>query len=218
MNTHLEHLKLIIRDAWRTLAMLPDPDARFRRAFGGGWTLPVVQDARDAYGSTPASYRGSPTPREVSIMEAVFEWLAWLRRQIPKKKQDYEVVGEYSIRRIAAWGRGVSIWRLAQREHCSERTVHRRIDRSIAKIGVEFRDEIERIIPQFIIDGEEMPPINEREPRQERIRGFGDRATAESPGSLEPGRVYADGSMRFRGERYRSAYDVDEKSCGKPRR
>jgi hypothetical protein len=150
-------------------------------------------------------------------MEAVFDWLSWLRRQIPEKKHDYEIVGDYAIRRIAAWAYGVSIWKLVQREHCSDRTIRRRIDRSIAKIGVEFKDEIEKIIPRFQMDSEELQPIEEPEPHQDRIRGFGDKATADAPDNLEPGRVYADGSMMFRGKKYKSSYDFDEKLRGKRR-
>jgi Domain of unknown function (DUF6362) len=217
VNTALEQLKLTIKQAWLTLRMMPDPDARYRRALGGGWVLQVVRDASHDFAETSMP-RGTPTPREISIMEAVFEWLSWLRRQIPKKKHDYEIVGEYSIKRIAAWAQGVSIWKLAQREHCSDRTIQRRIDRSIAKIGVEFKDEIEKIIMKFQIDEIEIPPINEPEPRQERIRGFGDKATAELPDKLEPGRVYADGSMMFRGEKYRSPYDEGGEFRAKRRR
>jgi hypothetical protein len=77
MSGSLEKLKLTIREAWLTLAMLPDPDARFRRALGGGWVLKIVQDQRDAYGSTPASWRGTPSPAEISMMEVVFDWLSW---------------------------------------------------------------------------------------------------------------------------------------------
>lgn len=218
LNIHLEQLKLTIRDAWRTLAMLPDPDARFRRAFGGGWVLPVVQDARDAYGACDANVRFTPSPKEISTMEDVFGWLMWLRQQGPRKKYDYEVVGEYAIKRIAVWGGGASIWKIAQREHCSERTIHRRLDRSITMIGVQFRDQIAKIIPMFNVDEVRLGAINEPELRRGRIRGYGEKATADLPGNLEPGRVYVEGQMMFRGEKYRSALDVDEKSCGKRRR
>jgi Domain of unknown function (DUF6362) len=208
LNTHIEQLKLIIRDAWRTLSMLPDPDARFRRMFGRSWPLPVVRDPNTEYGATPASWLGTPTAREITDMERVLVWLVWLRGE----------EGEFAISRVSAWSMGTSLWKIAQREHCSERTVSRRIDRSVKKIGVQFRDEIAKIISRFNVDGAEISPVDEAEAKPERIRGFGEKANADAPENLEPGRVYADGNMRFRGEKYKSAYDVDDKSLGKRRR
>lgn len=222
MDTNFEQLKMIVRDAWRTLSILPDPDARFRRVFGGGWPLPVVNDPNTAYGATPASWIGTATAHEISVMEAVFSWLSWLRQQTPVSVQDYEIMGEYAIKRIAAWGMGQPIWKLAQRERCSERTIRRRIDRSIRKIGMKFKKEISMIIPRFKLLGPDPPPINEPEIRPGRIRGFrqiADGPYVESPATLEPGKVYIGGEgMRFKGQKYHSPLDHDEKSCGKRRR
>lgn len=187
--------------------MLPDPDIRFRRAFGSAWTLPVVQDPNTAYGSTPASWMGTPTAHEISVMEAAFEWLAWLRRQDPPEG------GEYAIKRIAAWSFGVPLWKMVDREHCSERTIHNRIDRSIAKISGQFKDIDVKI-----------EEIDEPEPRSERIRGFSPpRMPGHSGGLTEPGKVFISGGengvgfFMFRGEKYKSSYDLDEKTCGKRR-
>ena len=208
VNAHLEQLKLTIKNAWLTLSMLPDPDVRFRRAFGRSWTLPVVQDPNTAYGSTPASWLGTPSAHDISVMEAVFEWLAWLRGQDPPEG------GEYSIKRIGSWALGQSVWKIAQRERCSERTIHNRIDRSIAKISIKFKD--------MDVDLEK---IEEPELRPERIRGFGPPREANQSGDFaQPGKVFIGsaeaggvGFFMFRGEKYKSSYGIDERSCGKRR-
>ncbi len=198
MNARFELFKATIRDAWHTLAMLPDPDARFRRMFGCSWVLPVVRDPNTEYGSTPASWLGTPTAHEISVMEDVFDWLSWLRQQKPISKYDFEIVGEHAIKRIAAWGRRQPIWQIAQRERCSERTIHNRIDQSVAKIMMKFRCE-----------HVEIEEINEPEETQARIRGFTAPHEPDQSGSVaEPGKVFIAGvGMMYRGEKYRSSYD-----------
>jgi hypothetical protein len=208
MNAHLEQLKLAIKNAWLTLSMLPDPDIRFRRAFGKSWTLPVVQDPNTAYGSTPASWLGTPSAHEISVMEATFEWLAWLRGQDPPDG------GELAIKRIAAWSLGAPIWKMAFREHCTERTIHNRIDRGVAKISGKFRGE-----------DVEIEKIEEPELRPERIRGFTPPREPDQSGSAAmPGKVFISGGehggvgfFMFRGEKYKSSYDLDDKISGKRR-
>lgn len=199
VNAHLDQLKLTIRDAWRTLSMLPDPDARFRRMFGGSWSLPIVQDPNTAYGATPASWMGTPTAHEISTMESVFGWLAWLRR----------IDGEESIKRIAAWAMGRPIWKIAQRERCSAATIHNRINRSVAKI-----------LAQFLHERVEIAPIDEPEPRSERIRGFTPPHGVDQSGAVtEPGKVFIDGvGFMYRGEKYQSSYDGRDVSGRKKRR
>lgn len=117
----------IIRYSVLTLNAVRDPDAKYR-----GWaTLPqtIVHDVSDAYGySTPWVRRFSPTAHDVSQMEVVLPWLAWLRRE----------EGQPALRRIIAWSMGVSVWRIGQREQCSDATVMNRINRSVAKIVRQF--------------------------------------------------------------------------------
>jgi Domain of unknown function (DUF6362) len=123
----LAAMREIIRYAVMTLNAVRDPDAHYR-----GWAkLPttIVRDIADAYGySTPWVRRFSPTPRDVQQMEAVMPWLAWLRRE----------EGQVAIRRIIAWSLGVSLWRIGQREECSDQTILNRIDRSVARIIKNF--------------------------------------------------------------------------------
>ncbi len=86
---------------------------------------------------------------------------------------------------------------------------------------MNFRTDIEKIIPMFDA-GAQLPPINEPEIKQERIRGFRDFGQAvpvETPTKVEAGKVYIGGEgMRFRGEKYRSPLDYDEKTGAKRRR
>jgi hypothetical protein len=117
----------IVRYALMTLNALRDPDKRYQ-----GWArLPmhVVHDTREAYGyASPAVRRFHPTPRDIDQMEVVVPWLAWLRREH----------GECAVRRVIGWSLGLPLWRIGQREGCSDRTVSNRIDRSICAIIQQF--------------------------------------------------------------------------------
>lgn len=123
----LEAVREILRYAILTLHAVRDPDRRYL-----GWAnLPqtIVHDVADAYGySTPWVRRFSPTAQDISQMERVLPWLAWLRRE----------EGQPAIRRIIAWSMGVSTWRIGQREQCSDATIMNRINRSTARIIREF--------------------------------------------------------------------------------
>jgi hypothetical protein len=123
----LAAMRGILRTAILTLLALRDPDARYL-----GWgRLPmhVVHDVTQAYGYDEARPRRfQPTPHDVSQMERVAPWLAWLRREH----------GQIALRRMIAWAVGVPVWRLAQREQCSEKTISNRVDRSVAAIVHEF--------------------------------------------------------------------------------
>lgn len=125
----LEAVREILRYAILTLHAVRDPDRRYL-----GWAnLPqtVVHDVGDAYGySTPWVRRFSPTAQDISQMERVLPWLAWLRRE----------EGQPAIRRIIAWSMGVSTWRIGQREQCSDATIMNRINRSTAAIIRQFAD------------------------------------------------------------------------------
>jgi hypothetical protein len=196
-------LKETIQEAWITLSRLPDPDARFRRGLGFGWILPTINDARDAYGSAPASENAKASPEKISEAEVVFEWLAWLRREEPPEG------GEYAIKRIGAWALGTPIWRMAQSERCSEKTIHNRIDRSVAKIVATFVADQDDQVEVAAIYEPQPKPILTFTPPPGRIMA----------GPLEDaGKVFIAGiGMMFRGKRYRSALDGDI-SCGKRRR
>jgi hypothetical protein len=117
----------ILRYSILTLHAVKDPDRKYQ-----GWArLPtsVVRDVADAYGySTPWVRRWQPTARDISQMEIVLPMVAWLRRE----------EGQTAIRRLIAWSLGVSVWRIAQREACSEATIINRLNRSTAAIIRRF--------------------------------------------------------------------------------
>jgi hypothetical protein len=123
----LHAMREIVRYAIMTLAALRDPDARYL----GLAQMPqnVVHDVKEAYGYASVSVRSfQPTPYEIQQMDTVLPWLAWLRRED----------GDTAVRRIIAWAMGAALWRIGQREGCSDRTILNRIDRSICKIVRRF--------------------------------------------------------------------------------
>lgn len=123
----LHAIREIIRRAVMALAAVRDPDARYM----GLSRLPatIVRDVNQAYGYVSASVRNfQPSSYELEQMEIVLPWLAWIRRE----------EGEQACRRILAWAMGSQLWRIGQRENCSERTALNRIDRSICAIVEKF--------------------------------------------------------------------------------
>jgi len=133
----IQALREIIRRAVLTLVAVRDPDSRYR----GMAKLPVnvVHDVTQAYGYVSASMRFVPSAYEIDQMEVVLPWLAWLRHGLGD---------DQACKRILAWSMGSPVWRIAQREQCSERTILNRMDRSICEIiqkfvGVDM--EVERI-------------------------------------------------------------------------
>ncbi len=125
----LSSLREVVRRAWQTLSVLRDPDLRFFRR--GGWLFSVVHDVNQAYGYSSAKARAfQPSPEDVSRMEIVMGWMAWLRR----------AEGELALKRIIGWSMGVPLWQMARREGCSERTITNRIDRSLNAVLKAFGD------------------------------------------------------------------------------
>lgn len=145
-RTMLAGLKEVVKRALWTLAAIRDPDARFRYQ-GTAWGFDVVQTMQEAYGySKPRVRSFAPSPEDVSQMEIVAVWLAWIRR----------TGGENDLRRIIGWAMAVPTWRLAQREACSEKTILNRIDRSLNSILKEFGNMdagVERIEEKRVFAG-----------------------------------------------------------------
>ncbi|HCX19051.1 MAG: hypothetical protein CL533_04355 [Afipia sp.] len=71
-----------------------------------------------------------PTAREIAQAEIVESWLTWLGR----------AEGRTAVPRLVAWAHDDPIWRIADRERCSPRTIHYRLDKSIAAILKHFGD------------------------------------------------------------------------------
>ena len=178
----LAALREVVRRAWRTLATLGDPDLHFFRR--GGWLFDVVHDVSQAYGYSSPRTRGfRPTSQDVSRMEIVMYWMAWLRRS----------EGELALKRIIGWSMGVPSWQMARREGCSERTIANRTDRSLNAVLKAFGD----------IDA--VPPLVEEAPQPvERLRSHREeRPTALQAGTLQPGKLWIDGiGWMFEGKRW----------------
>lgn len=136
-------IKTIVRRGIMTLMTLRDPDRKYHHRVSA-WLFPVVNKAQESYGYV--QYGFEPTPHDISQMEIVAGWLAWMKR----------TEGELALRRIISWTLGVPTWRLASRERCSDRTVRNRIDRSIVAIIRNFAAA--DISVEIIEDGETKNP------------------------------------------------------------
>jgi hypothetical protein len=103
---------------------------------------------------------------DVSRMEIVMEWLAWLRRE----------EGDLALRRVIGWARGTPLYVLAHGERRCTRTIENRIDHSMAAILREFL-AVKIAIP--VVD--EMPAV------LPRITSFTERMTVhfEAPLAIE---------------------------------
>src|ERR1700730_8815938 len=109
-----------VREAVLVYARMPDSDIRFRRRLRANWIFSVVYEQSE-HGARydPPWLKHVASPREITEMEAVMGWLAWLRRQ-PQE-------GEVAVKRIIGWATGTPLTTIAWREHRSERTVRSRI-------------------------------------------------------------------------------------------
>jgi hypothetical protein len=123
----LPALKEAIRQSIVVLNALPRSDASWL-ALGSAWAG-ANDDPALAYGYAETVIRITPTAREISQAEIVFDWLSWLGAQDGS-----------AVPRLKRWAKGLPLWQIADIERCSERTVANRIDRSVAKILREFGD------------------------------------------------------------------------------
>lgn len=141
MTPKQEHaaLKVVIKRAIVVLDATGDTEMRFQN-MGQVWNR-AIDDAGLAYGYSETRVRMVPTARQIAQADTVADWLAWL---------GYHHGG---VPRLVAWAHDEPIWRMAERERCSERTIHYRIDRSVAQIlgqfgGVEVKLDIVDEKPQ----------------------------------------------------------------------
>jgi Domain of unknown function (DUF6362) len=126
----LAALKQAIRHGVLVMLALPDGHDPRRYQLRSMW-LPVTDDPQTAYAYTEVKTpRIVPSPKDITRAEIVDSWLVWLRA----------TEGKRALHRVFHWARGVPVWQLAQREGCTERTIHNRIDRSMAAILREFLD------------------------------------------------------------------------------
>ena len=134
----LAALKQAVRDGVLVMQAMSDLDYRWRQPLRSTWRISAPDDPNTAYAYTELKLRFVPSPRDITRAEYVDSWLVWLRG----------IEGKAGAHRVWHWARGAPQWLQAQREHCSERTIVNRIDRSMAKILAEFlctEVELERV-------------------------------------------------------------------------
>ena len=186
--------KVVQRAIW-TMAALPDPESRFL-VQTSGWD--VLRASQEAYGySAPRVRRFHPTAKDITTMEVVYEWLAWLRRQ----------ENEFAVRRIVGWAMAVPMWRLAQNEDVSVRTVHNRIDQSLNRILVQFAHLDAKVVP---IDEKDEPVLAYR--TEKSLAGHAGKRDQHQKvyiagvGFMRGGEVIRDGTEKAERMRRRKKY------------
>lgn len=178
VRQRLDTMRELVKRSWKTLMAVKDPDGKYLR-MKNGWCLQVVNDAKESYGWTEARAKFIPTAEDISKMEVVMTWMAWLRREH----------GDGAVHRIRDWCLGAPVWKMAEWESCSERTIHNRIDRSLTAILAEF------MAVGIVIDRIEEP--EERSPESFCL----ERPLIGESGSLDPGKVFvADIGWMYRGK------------------
>jgi hypothetical protein len=138
-------LKAAVKRSIVVMDAMLDPERRFLRpasAMASLWSQ-AIDEPEEAYGYSQTRVRFVPSAREIQQAETVADWLSWLARE----------KGRECIRLLTSWAREMPIWKIAQFERCSERSVHNRIDRLIAAILGEFGG------PTLAID---IPEVKER--------------------------------------------------------
>jgi hypothetical protein len=125
----------LIRRAILTLAVLPDPDARYRHHPRSSWP-DIIRSVAEAYGYTaPTVRRFAPSPRDISRYLIVLDWLAWYRRE--RDRADVDL--------ITAWALGAPAWKLEQRFRRTRRTLLRWIDGVVEAVIHRFRADASRM-------------------------------------------------------------------------
>lgn len=162
-------LKGAIKRSIIVMDALGDSEMRFQNV-GQVWSR-AIDDVSMAYGYSETRVRFIPTAREIAQADTVADWLAWLGHH------------HGGVPRLVSWAHDDPIWRIAERERCSVRTVHNRIDRSIATILKEFGGaEID------------LPVINEGPEKAHPPSFFVDRPTAVSTAPIDGhGKCWIDG-------------------------
>jgi hypothetical protein len=152
----------VIRDGVLVMQAMDDPDYKYRRPLTSTWRISAPDDPNTAYAYTELRLRFRPSPRDITRAEIVDSWLVWL----------HGVEGKRGTHRIFHWARGAPRWLQAQREHCSERTIVNRIDRSMAAILNEF----------FLAEAD-VEHVDE--PADEPVRSFHGQHSSDVTGAIE---------------------------------
>jgi hypothetical protein len=138
----IARVRELLRRAILTLAVVPDPDLRYRLGPRGNWPS-IVRDARDAYGYAPPKMRAyHPTPEDQSRYLDVLAWLRWY-------EAEYPIAGPETVRIFIAWTFGAAMWQLQVRCSTNRRmpatpvTVRRRIDGMARTIAGRFSEALQ---------------------------------------------------------------------------
>lgn len=127
-------LKGVIKRAIIVLDALGDSEMRFLsvgRALNNAMNDPTWNGDQSVLAYDQTTFvRFIPTAREIAQAEIVETWLTWLG----------VTEGRKAVPLLVAWAHDDPIWRIADREHCSVRTIHYRIDKSVAAILAHFGD------------------------------------------------------------------------------
>jgi hypothetical protein len=131
----------LLRRAILTLAVVPDPDLRYRLGPKGCWPS-IVREARDAYGYAPPKMRAyHPTPEDQSRYLDVLAWLRWYEAEFPES-------GPQTVKLFIAWTFGTAMWQLQQRCKTNRRhpatpqTVRARMDGLVRAIAKRFNEDV----------------------------------------------------------------------------
>lgn len=181
-------LKVAVKRAIIIMDSLGDTEMRFQN-LGQVWSR-ATADAILAYGYNETRVRIVPTAREIAQADIVADWLAWLGHN------------HGGVERLVSWAHDDPIWRIAERERCSERTIHNRIDRSIAAILREFGGE-----------AVDLPEIEEAPVRAHLPNFMTERPTIGSAQAVnQHGKCWIDGVGFMKdGKRLRTGYEKAER-------
>jgi Domain of unknown function (DUF6362) len=187
-------LKAAVQHGILVMLALPDGHDPKRHQLRSMW-LPVTDDPQTAYAYTEVKTpRIVPSPKDITRAEIVDSWLVWLRA----------AEGKRAVHRVFHWARGMPVWQLAQRENCTTRTIHNRIDRSMAAILREFLDEEASV--EMIEEPAEKPTRHYRTNWEMDAGAAGIRETfgkvwIDGIGMMRDGRRLRDGSHKAENQR-----------------
>jgi hypothetical protein len=186
-------LKGVIKRAIIVLDALGDSEMRFQGT-GQVWNR-AINDASMAYGYSEANVRFVPTAREIAQAEIVADWLTWLG------------VNHGGVRLLVLWAHDEPFWRMADREGCSARTVHNRIDRSVAAILKKFGgldadipeiEEVEAVTAsRFTLRGARPVTMEGTQPLSRSAIDQHDKVWIDGVGFMKKGRRINDGRNKI---------------------
>lgn len=128
----LDSVGEVVKRSVATLYSLRDLDAKYLYK-GSSWI--IIQSANDAYGYSDVVIKFVPSAADISMMEIVMDLLVRVRQQ-----------SEDEFRRLWRWASGMVVWKLADIEGCSTKTLRYRLDSTLALLaGWIGMDDVEPV-------------------------------------------------------------------------